>query len=281
MKTVISASRRTDLVAHFPEWLAAALRGEKARFIGPRGRAMEVDLSPAAVHSLVLWSKDFTNLIEDRHGLRRLLAAYDQTYCHFTVTGLGGTALEPGVPAPDAALAQIEPLAAIAGRPDRVSLRFDPVAHWREAGVVRSNQAFFETAVRRAAALGLRDIRTSFAQRYEKAVRRFLRAGLEFHDPPTDEKLRILGWMASLAASLGLRLSVCSQGFLSEVPGVRASSCVDGRLLRALHPAGEEASVRKDRSQRPDCLCTESVDIGSYAQACPHSCVYCYANPRS
>ncbi|MDH4198294.1 MAG: DUF1848 domain-containing protein, partial [Candidatus Aminicenantes bacterium] len=29
-----------------------------------------------------------------------------------------------------------------------------------------------------------------------------------------------------------------------------------------------------------DCLCTESVDIGSYAQSCPHSCVYCYANPR-
>jgi hypothetical protein len=279
MKTVISASRRTDLVAHFPEWLAGALRDRRARFIGPRGRAREADLSPAAVHTIVLWSKDFTNLIEDRHDLRRLLASYGQIYCHFTITGLGGTALEPGVPAPEAALSQLEPLAAIAGRPERVSLRFDPVVHWREGGVVRGNLCYFETAARRAAALGLRDVRTSFAQRYEKAVRRFLRAGLEFHDPSTEEKRAILARMASFAGSLGLRLHVCSQAFLADVPGVRASSCVDGRLLAELHPAGEAAPSGKDGSQRTDCMCTESLDIGSYAQACPHSCVYCYANP--
>lgn len=281
MKTVISASRRTDLVAHFPEWLAEALGRGRARFVGPRGGTRDVGLSPAAVHTIVLWSKNFANLIQDRFGLRRLLTAYDQVYCHFTVTGLGGTALEPGVPDPEKALAQLEALTAIAGRPDRVSLRFDPVVHWREAGVVRTNAPFFEPAARRAAALGLRDLRTSFAQRYEKAVRRFLRAGLEFYDPPPEAKREILARMAALAGSLGLRLHVCSQRALSDVAGVRASSCVDGRLLAELHPAGAAASVRKDRSQRPDCLCTESVDIGSYAQACPHSCVYCYANPRA
>lgn len=281
MKTVISASRRTDLVAHFPDWLAEALRSRRARFAGPRGGVREVDLSPAAVHTIVLWSKDFTNLIEGRYGLKGLLGDYDQAYFHFTVSGLGETVLEPGVPSPDAASAQLESLVAIAGRPDRVSLRFDPVVHWREAGAVRTNAAIFETVARRAAAAGLCDLKTSFAQRYEKAVRRFARAGLEFHDPATDEKREILGRMASIAGALGLRLHVCSQRFLSDVPGVQASSCIDGRLLAELHPARAAASVRKDRSQRPDCLCTESVDIGSYTQACPHSCVYCYANPRA
>ncbi|MCK4557835.1 MAG: DUF1848 family protein [Candidatus Aminicenantes bacterium] len=32
--------------------------------------------------------------------------------------------------------------------------------------------------------------------------------------------------------------------------------------------------------QRAECRCTESIDIGSYTQSCPHSCLYCYANPR-
>ncbi len=280
MKTVISASRRTDLVAFFPEWLSGALRTERAEVVGPSRRVLEADLSPSAVHSVVLWSKDFTNLIGDRHGLRSAFAKYDQVYLHFTVTGLGGTALEPGVPAPEEALGQLDALIRIAGRPERISLRFDPIVHWKEAGAVRTNLPFFERAVRRAAALGVRDIRISFAQRYSKAVRRFERAGLAFQDPSREEKREAAARMASLAASLGLRLYICSQRFLADVPGLEASACIDGRLLRELHPAGDPASVKKDRTQRADCGCTESVDIGSYTQSCPHSCLYCYANPR-
>jgi DNA repair photolyase len=65
------------------------------------------------------------------------------------------------------------------------------------------------------------------------------------------------------------------------VPGIRPSACINGRLLQELHPNGAPVSVRKDRTQRRECRCTESVDIGSYTQTCPHSCVYCYANPAS
>jgi len=280
MKKIISASRRTDLVAFFPEWLSQALRRERARVVGPSHRVFEADLRPSAVHSIVLWSKDFSNLIGDRHGLRSGLSKYDQVYLHFTVTGLGGTVLEPGVPAPEDALGQLDALVRIAGRPERISLRFDPVVHWKEGGAVRTNRGFFDKAARRAAALSVKDIRISFAQRYGKAVKRFARAGLEFLEPPLEETVEAAARMASTAASLGLRLFVCSQRFLTDVPGLEASACVDGRLLRDLHPAREPASVKKDRSQRPECGCTESVDIGSYTQACPHCCLYCYANPR-
>jgi hypothetical protein len=280
VKTLISASRRTDLVAFFPDWLSAVLRAGRARVLGPSRRALDVDLSPVAVHTVVLWSKDFSNLIRDAHGLRGALAAYGQLYVHFTVTGLGGSVLEPGAPAPEEGLGQLDALVRIAGRPERVSLRVDPIVHWREAEAIRTNLAFFERAVRRAAAAGVRDIRTSFAQPYPKALARFKRAGLAWFDPPLERKREAAAWMAERTASLGLRLFICSQRVLTDIPGLAASACVDGRRLRELHPAGEPASLRKDRSQRPDCGCTESVDIGSYTQSCPHSCLYCYANPR-
>ena len=281
MKTVISASRRTDLVAFFPGWLAAALRDKAVRVSGPRGRVQEVDLDPRSVHTVVLWSKNFANLIRNASGLRDVLGEYDQLYLHFTITGLGGTPVEAGSPPPAEALAQLPALAGIAGRPERVTVRFDPVLFWREDGATRSSLGFFGLVADAAANSGVRDLRMSFAQWYKKARARAEARGFGFIDPPDEEKRAVAAGLAAGAAKRGLTLHVCSQPFLAGVPGIRPSACIDGRLLERLHPGREPVSHRKDAGQRAGCLCTESRDIGSYAQRCPHGCVYCYANPSA
>jgi len=281
MKQVISASRRTDLVAFFPDWLAGTVREEKAHVLGPSGRAYDVDLDPQKVHTLVLWSKNFANLISNKHGLLYAVRKYDQLYFHFTITGLGGAVIEKPVPEPAVALRQIEPILEIAGRPERVSLRFDPVVYWEEKGEIRTNLDFFEDLAAIASRLGIATLRTSFAQWYGKAKRRAARRSFRFIDPPIDDKLSAARKLAMVAEAHGLKLYSCAQNFLASVPGIRPSACIDGALLSTLHPSREPASLGKDRTQRPECGCTESSDIGSYAQSCPHSCVYCYANPRT
>ncbi|OGD19677.1 MAG: hypothetical protein A2W03_06920 [Candidatus Aminicenantes bacterium RBG_16_63_16] len=281
MKRVISASRRTDLTASFPDWMAEAIRNRKALVFGPSGRTRVVDLDPDTVHTFVLWSKNFANLTGNRQGLRDLLREYAQLYFHFTVTGLGGTSWERDVPPAREALRQLEPLIAIAGHPGRVSLRFDPVITWREAGQEMTNLHQFADFADTAASLGIRDIRFSFAQWYGKSRRRAARQGFGFIDPPEAEKIRAAHVLAGIARERGLRLYSCSQNYLAAVPGVEPSACIDGRLLQSLHPGQEGVSTAKDRSQRSECRCTESVDIGSYTQACPHGCVYCYANPKA
>jgi len=280
MKKIISASRRTDLVAHFPQWLAQAVEGGKAEVQGPSGTITSVNLGPEAVHTIVLWSKDFSNLIQDRFHLQAALSRYDQLYFLFTITGLGGTFIESGVPPASSTLGQLPALVRLAGHPSRVSLRFDPVVFWREAGKERTNLDDFEKLAPAAAALGIRDIRFSLAQWYGKAVRRSKAARWDYRDPPLEEKKAAVRRLVEVASAWNLDLFSCSQDVLAEVPGVRPSSCIDGTLLRELHPRREAASLAKDRSQRRECRCTESVDIGSYSQACPHSCLYCYANPR-
>jgi len=272
MKKIISASRRTDLVAFFPEWLASAFREEKAKVYGPSGHVYAVNLTPEAVHTVVLWSKNFANLLQNRAGLMDALEKYDQVYLHFTITGLGGTFIERGVPSCQAALDQLEDLVGLVGDPRRISVRFDPVIYWKEGGRICTNLRDFEKIAPSFEKLGLNDIRISFAQWYGKAKRRAAKHRFCFVDPPIEKKLSDADYLVRMAKRWSLNLFSCSQDFLTKVNGIRPSSCIDGSHLQSLHP--------NRPTQRQECRCTDSIDIGSYTQFCPHCCLYCYANPK-
>jgi hypothetical protein len=193
---------------------------------------------------------------------------------------LGGSFIEKGVPPSSRVLTQLDSLVEIAGTPERVSVRFDPVVFWIEDGKVRTNLSCFEKLAPEFAAQGIKDIRFSFAQWYGKAVRRAEKHAFEYIDPSQDDKKEAARALVQVAETWKLRLYSCSQDFLSDISGILPSSCIDGPVLRNLHPRKEEVSEKKDRSQRAECRCTESIDIGSYTQSCPHSCLYCYANPK-
>ncbi|MCJ7680982.1 MAG: DUF1848 domain-containing protein, partial [Candidatus Aminicenantes bacterium] len=216
--------------------------------------------------------------LTNRHGLRDVLAGYDQIYCHFTITGLGGTFIEPSVPDPDAALSQLDRLLALLQNPRRLTVRFDPVVFWREAGTEKSNVPFFRSLASQLSRRGIQDVRFSMAQWYVKSQRRADKADFTFKDLSSSAKMEAASLLARTAQEWGLNLSACSQSFLTDCSGIQPSACIDGRLLQSLHPRGEKASIARDRSQRSDCLCTKSIDIGSYTQPCPHPCLYCYAN---
>ena len=280
MKKVISASRRTDLVAFFPEWLAKVLKRGKAEVHGPSGHSFEVCLNPDVVHTIVLWSKDFANVIGNRYGLKDVLQNFAQLYCHFTITGLGGTFIEKGVPSYRTTLFQLDDLVDIVGIPERVTVRFDPIVYWKEGDDIKTNLAIFEKIAPFLHKNRIKSVRISFAQWYRKATRRAEKHNFQYIDPPEEQKRKDANMLARVARDWGLELYSCSQDFLAEIPEIHPSSCIDGTLLQSLHPDKDAVSTKKDRSQRTECRCTESVDIGSYNQFCPHCCLYCYANPK-
>jgi len=280
MKKVISASRRTDLVAFFPGELAQAIHKEKIQVLGPSGYIYHVDLSPDHVHTFVFWSKNFSNLIKNHYGLRDAIKKYSQIYVHFTITGLGGSFIERKAPSPSKAIAQLDALLRITGNPKRISVRFDPILYWMENYSLQSNIGFFEKLAPRLDRLNVREVRLSFAQWYRKARRRSEKRKFAYIDPPKEKKHEEAVRLAESARSWGINLHACCQEYLTDIPGINRSSCIDGKLFKQLHPEQEDASTRKDGTQRKLCGCTESVDIGSYTQVCPHACLYCYANPK-
>jgi len=275
---VVSASRRTDLPNFHLEYLEAALESGRAAVQGHYGNSYAVDLTPESVHTIVFWSKDYHRFLAPKARICSLLRRYSHLHFHLTITGLSQPDVEPGSPPFRDAIAQLPRLAELAGSPDRVTVRFDPVVFWTGGGTVHSNHPLFEDIAALVARHEVRRLVTSFAQWYGKSIRRARARGFPFVDPPSDEKASIAREMAQAAARAGACLSICAQKDIAEASGVPLSSCIDGALLSSLHPRHLVADLRKDPGQRPDCLCTRSKDIGSYSQVCPSRCVYCYAS---
>lgn len=271
MKRIISVSRRTDVPAFYGDWFLRRVREGYAGVVNPfGGKRYLVSLKPEDVTCFVFWSKDFTPFIEPLETLHRLGYRF---YFNYTLTALPAV-FESHVDK-DAAF---KTLVFLSERysPRHINWRFDPI--------VLSNvtdEAFYLDAFERLAArLAGRVERCyiSFVCLYNKVKRNFERmqehAGVRVFDPPVEQKIALADRLASIAERYGIRLHSCCGEYLLG-PSIQKAHCIDGALIQQLFsPAGFEP---KDKPTRPECGCSESIDIGTY-DTCPHGCIYCYAN---
>jgi len=234
---------------------------------------------PERVHSLVLFTKFPAAVLTDP--LRTVLARYDQVVANITITGLGGTRLEPRVPPPEETLAVLPGLVDFVGSPERVVVRIDPIVHWRapagprHGSEVRSNSLSFAAIASKAVAGGVRGLKTSLASPYAKVIRRFQAAGLELVTLEGEPRERVLATLEREAAAAGAGLQFCCEATRPM------AACVDAALLSRLHPRGLPARPDRAGGQRVHCGCTQAIDLAWYStHPCPSGCLYCYANPR-
>ena len=81
--------------------------------------------------------------------------------------------------------------------------------------------------------------------------------------------------LAEIAKYYNLLIQSCAEyEDLSEF-GVPHGKCIDDDLISKI--LGSSIAVNKDKTQRKQCGCVTSIDIGTY-NTCKHGCKYCYAN---
>lgn len=256
---VLSASRRTELAAHYPDAFAARLE----------------EIGPERVHSVVVWTKDPRNLLTHAR-LRGALQHVGQVFLQWTITGLGGSFLEPCVPPAEEQVAELPDLVEFVGDARRIHWRYDPLVAVRHAeGMVTNiDLSRFRGLAEPVARAGVPAVHTSFVTLYPKVERRLRRLGAELLPPTPERRAEFLDEMESAAAEFGLKLITCCE------PGRPNGRCIDGELLAALHPTAEPCRTERAKGQRELCGCTASFDIGRYLP-CPNRCVYCYAHPAT
>jgi hypothetical protein len=257
LPVVISASRRTDLVGCYPDYLIEKLQA----------------YPPENVHTIVIWTKNPGNMIRHQ-ALRETLSQYAQVCVHLTITGLGGSSLEPGIPPWERVEEMIPELVHLVKSPERISWRFDPIIAAEDFGGLIENFPLFPGMAEKIRKQGISVCRISWASPYKKVIRRMQKRGFTLRTYSPEEQASQAKELEEVVGSLGMKIFYCS------MEGFARSRCIDGSLLTKLHPQGLACSTKKAKGQRPQCGCTESIDIGWYSLKCAHGCIYCYAEPR-
>ncbi|EGO62641.1 DUF1848 family protein [Acetonema longum] len=279
LKPVISASRRTDLPRFYYSWLQETLRAGNVTLPNPlyREKTYTVDLDPGNVHSLVLWSKDFSLVAQDPQYLENYHLYFQYTVNHYSPV------LEPHAPSYRETLGVLEQLLG-RYRPEQFNIRFDPIilSDRGEPDLTKNKpeQArllVFDQLCRDLKTLGMTGCRitTSFVQLYRHVARRLANSGLDLRQPDPDQQVRLAAHLVQIASRHGFILYSCSSPLLSGAAGIQPGHCIDGELLENLF--GGRVSRAKDSGQREACGCSKSRDIGSYDQPCRFGCVYCYS----
>lgn len=283
IKSIISASRRTDIPAFYYDWLQSSLQHGNVEIPNPiyQNKTYHVDLRPESVHSIVLWSKDFSNVIEEPGYLNNYNLYFQYTVNHYSKL------LEPRVPEYKHTLRVIEGLLK-RYHPRQFNIRFDPIIISQRGEISPTPDKpdyarllVFEQLCKDIRALGMEECRvtTSYLALYGHVLRCLEHSDIDILHLNEENQIIFFSQMVQIADQYGITLYSCASPVLERVEGMKIGHCIDGELLEQLF--GGRVKKSKDTGQRKACGCTVSREIGIYSRSengmkCLHGCSYCY-----
>ncbi len=265
---LISASRRTDIPACYPQWFLNRMREGFALVPNPRNlrQLSRVSLSGEEAEGIVFWTKNPLPLFPYLDELEGFGIPFG---FQFTITPYGRD-IEPNLPAKKELLKAFCTLSKRLG-PEKMVWRYDPVIlseHWT---VRRHLKAFTEMAKELAGQT--RRCVFSLLDWYQKLPPEG--KALASHLWTEEEIKEIAEGLSGIARQYGMTLSACCEEFDFSRFGVVREACISEPFAEAV--VGAPIRGKKDAGQRKGCSCIQSADIGIY-DSCLNGCLYCYAN---
>ena len=264
---IISASRRTDIPNYYSDWFFNRIKEGYLYVRNPvnQRQVSKINLSPKVVDCIVFWTKNPEPM------LSRLNELEDYSYYfQFTLTGYGRD-FEAGLPdKKKVIIPTFRKLSSNIGK-EKVIWRYDPIAfndryteqyHLRAfSQIAQALEGYTEKCV------------ISFVDTYAK--NRSNMEKLNTSVPEGEKLFSFAGKLSQIAREHGMVMATCAESADLEQFGIGHNRCIDGELIERI--SGCKLRIEKDRTQRPECGCVSSIDIGSY-NTCLNGCKYCYAN---
>ena len=265
---IISASRRTDIPAFYAEWFINRLKDGYVLVRNPfnANQVSKVCLSPDVIDCIVFWTKNPSPLIKKLHEIDKLGYKY---YFQFTVTSYDQS-IEKKVPAKKTIIKAFQELSDKIGS-EKVIWRYDPILLTSAYNVEYHEKGFSYIAENLSGYT--RKCVISFIDMYKKCERNLKDIKIETIND--DIKKQVAKSLSKTAQGFGISMESCAEILLLSSYGVNSGKCIDDQLISEI--IGDRIVIKKDKTQRHECGCVTSVDIGSY-NTCRHGCKYCYAN---
>lgn len=264
---ILSVSRRTDIPNYYSEWFYNRIKEGFAYVRNPMNarQVNRINLSPEVVDCIVFWTKNPEPML----GRLEELSAYHY-YFQFTLTGYGKE-IECNVPHKrEKMLGVFQGLSDRVGS-KRVIWRYDPIIFTKVYTPEYHLKAFEQIA---SALRGYTNkCVISFVDEYAK-----IQKNMEAMGAYRLDKAMLMEFaknMSTIAQANGMTIGSCAEAIDLTECGIEHNCCIDKDLIESI--VGCKLKAGKDKNQRQECGCMESVDIGAY-NTCKNGCKYCYAN---
>jgi len=264
---IISASRRTDIPAFYSDWFFKRLQEGYVLVRNPMNyhQVSKIILNPDVVDCIVFWTKNPAPM------LNRIDELKDYNYYfQFTLNSYAKD-IEPNVPVKDKEVIKtFLTLSSKIGR-ERVIWRYDPIL-LNEKYTIEYHLKYFEKLADHINGAFDHCV-ISFIDIYKKITNRIKSNSIL---EPSINDIDLIGKRFSeIARNRNFKIVSCAEKVDLSPYGIEHGKCIDDKLIEKI--AGMPLNIGKDRNQRSECGCVESIDIGLY-NTCLHGCKYCYAN---
>ena len=264
---IISASRRTDIPTYYSEWFINRVRDGYLYLRNHMNihQISKITLSPNVIDGIVFWTKNPIPMMQYLDELNNY--AY---YFQFTVNAYGKD-VEVNVPNKnDVIIPAFRKLSNRIGR-DRVIWRYDPIL-LTEKYTIDYHVNYFNELAKRLSGYTHKCI-ISFVDLYRNTQAHLK----ELNILPLGEKemCELAERLVEIANKNDLIVESCAEKINLEQFGIQHGHCIDCQLFEKILNC--KINILKDKNQRLECGCMESIDIGAY-NTCKNGCVYCYAN---